>query len=330
VTTAPTQSYSYQSPALADLNGDGHCEIIGATHGDAPNYYVIKDDASFFTGWPIAVPDSSWTYSTPSVVKIDGEWKIFMSRPIGSDADDMLYGRDINGNMLPGFPIIKPGGLEGFISVADINNDGVFELVFGSNLLDSTDRGFIHAYRIDNGTQLAGFPIRPRGWTFMNGINIGDINGDDKMDLVALSYTNSFGATTDSVYINVYETNSSYAPEKVLWGTYKGNNSRTGYVGDNNSGVQHFASENNMLNIFPNPSNKSITLEWNNPEKGKISIKIFDLTGRYLINKEIGEALSGKCSFDINIDKLVNGYYIIKVFSEDKIYKVSEFIKMKD
>ena len=328
VTTAPAQSYSYQSPAIADLNADDHCEIIGATHGDSPQFYVMEDDGGDFTGWPKSVPDSSWTYSTPSVVKINGEWNIFLSRPIGADADDMLYGRDINGNMLPGFPIVKPGGLEGFISVADINDDNIFELVFGSNLLDSTDCGFIHAYRTDNGQPIAGFPIRPRGWTFMNGINIGDINGDDKMDLVALSYTNSFGANTDSVYINVYETNSAYSAEKVLWGTYKGNNMRTGFVGDNNTSIQQIDIERVNAIAYPNPATESVTIEWQNPESSDIIINISDITGRQLIENQIGEKPAGKCTYKANLGSLETGFYIISIITPNKTIGRAEIIKI--
>ena len=103
-----------------------------------------------------------------------------------------------------------------------------FELVFGSNTIDAEGTGFIHAYEMDGQTEVANFPIRPKGWTFMNGANFGDVNGDGKMDLIALTYTQTFGAGVDSVFLNVYDLNVPIAAEDVLWGTYKGSNTRDG------------------------------------------------------------------------------------------------------
>lgn len=317
ITTDPLQNYSYQSPVIADLDNNGHCEIIGSTHGDAPLFYVMNSDGSSFPGWPHSVPDSSWTYSAPSVVKINGAWNIFMSRPIGSDADDMLYGWDAAGNMLPGFPIVKAGGLEGFISVADIDNDNDFELVFGSNLLDSTGNGFIHAYETDGSGELSGFPIRPLGWTFMNGINIGDINGDNLMDLVALSYTNSFGATTDSVYINVYELNVPYAPEKVLWGTYKGRNERTGFVGEMISNIQMVDAAQGKISVYPNPVTDKLKLTWNNFSKGKSLVKITDITGRIIQKFECPDFPIGEATLELDISALQAGCYFAMLETTD-------------
>lgn len=307
--TEPLQKYSYQSPVIVDLDNNGHCEIVGATHGDSPLYYVMNSDGSSYNGWPHNVPDSSWTYSAPTVVKINGNWKIFMSRPIGSDADDMLYGWDAAGNMLPGFPIVKAGGLEGFISVADINNDNEFELVFGSNLLDSTGHGFIHAYKTDGSGELPGFLIRPRGWTFMNGVNIGDVNGDNMMDLVALSYTNSFGATSDSVYINVYELNVPYTMEKVLWGTYKGSNERTGFVGEMISNIQTVDAAQGKISVYPNPVMDKLKLTWNNFSKGKSLVKITDITGRIIQKFECPDFPIGEATLELDISALQAGCY---------------------
>jgi len=316
--TTPLQNYSYQSPAIADLDNNGQCEIIGATHGDAPRFYVMNNDGSSFPGWPHNVPDSSWTYSAPTVVKINGAWNIFMSRPIGSDPDDMLYGWDAGGNLLPGFPIVKPGGLEGFISVADINNDNEFELVFGSNLLDSTGRGFIHAYKTDGSGELPGFPLRPLGWTFMNGINIGDVNGDSMMDLVALSYTNSFGATTDSVYINVYELNVPYAPEKVLWGTYKGSNERTGFVGEMISNIQQVDAVQQQISAYPNPVIDKLKLTWNNFSEGSSIVKITDITGRIIQKYECPYFPAGEASIEIDFSTMKAGCYFVSLQKENE------------
>ena len=316
LTTEPNQKYSYQSPIIADFNEDNQYEITGSTHGDLPEFYVMANNGLPYNGWPESVPGNSWTYSPPTVVKINGEWKIFMSRPIGSTAEDMLYGWDANGNMLSGFPIVKEGGLEGYISVADINDNGSFELIFGANMLDTNGCGFIYAYNSDDGSPVAGFPIQPRGWTFMNGVCIGDINGDAQMDLVALSYTNSFGANTDTVYINVYEMNSAYNNENVLWETYKGSNDRSGYISMNSTYVNSSCS--NDIIVSPNPCNDRIKVYIPSElSHNSYQIEIFDIVGNKLYTDKTCEQTAS-----INLSHLSPGLYTLKITSSNsKIVK---------
>ncbi|HMM11783.1 MAG TPA: FG-GAP-like repeat-containing protein, partial [Bacteroidales bacterium] len=240
-------SLSYQSPMLVDLDGNGTLSIVGSTHGNAPHYYVRNHDGSYRAGWPVPVDENSWTYSPPTVVDLTGnnDFKIFASRPIGEEPKPMLYGFNPNGTMMPNFPIVKSGGLESFISVADINGDGSHDLIFGSNMMVQ-GQGFIHAYNINNGQQIDGFPLRPTGFTFMNGASLGDVNGDGLLDLVALSYEQTFSAS-DSAYINVYELNIPVAQAHVLFGTYKGSNDRTGFIA------------RSVQSSFPPPQNLTAT-----------------------------------------------------------------------
>lgn len=320
LTTAPNQSYSYQSPVLADFNNDNKLEIVGATHGDAPQFYVMNYDNSDYQQWPVNVPDSSWTYSPPTVVKINGDWRIFMSRPIGSDTLDMLYGWDHNGNMLPDFPIVKSGGLEGYTAIADIDNDNEFEIVFGSNLKDNNGEGFIHAYNMDGSGELAGFPLKPTGFTFMNGVCIGDVNGDAQTDLVALSYSLNFGSEPDSVYINVYETQAPYDKSKVLWGTYKGSNTRTGLWSDTFLNINSPGNTTADYVLYPNPVEDILHIS---NTRGMTKITVYDILGREVLQHSLNA--NRNAGADIKLGHLEKGLYLIVFSDRDKI-SGSDFI----
>jgi len=252
-------SFSYQSPLLVDLDGNGQLSIVGAAHGDAPEYFVRNSDGTYRTGWPVAIPDASWTYAPPTVVDLSGnnEFSIFTSSPIGEEVAPMLYGFNPDATAIDNFPIVKSGGLESTICVADITGDGLHDLIFGSNLMVET-LGFIHAYKTDGTGEIEGFPLRPIGFTFMNGPTLGDVNGDGMLDLVSFSYEMTF-TPADSAYVNVYELQVPVDQADVLFGTYKGSNDRTGFI----PRTAAFPAPRNLTYAIDIPN---VVLDWQAPD----------------------------------------------------------------
>ena len=327
--TDPFQKYSFQSPILVNLDQDPELEIVGAAHGNAPQFYVLEHDGTFAPNWPVNVPEQSWTFSTPTVVSLNGAPAIFMSRPIFEGSKSVVFSWTPDAVNREGFPIVKMGGLEGLISIADVDDDDEFELVFGSQMVDENGLGFIHAYEMDGTTQVPGFPLQTRGWTFMNGVNIGDINNNGLMDLVALSNTvEAISGLPDSAYVNVFELPVRYSPSKVLWSTYKGSNSRDGLLeGDFVSSVSKDApTEELAIEIFPNPTNGAFVIRLRNP-----SPKLRGM--RFRLNNTMGQTIrewvpEGVYT-QLETAGIPEGVYWLTVSVEAQILQTKKLIKIR-
>lgn len=322
IVTHPRLRYSYQSPILVDLDEDGDLEVVGVTHSDpnydTPEFYVMEHTGDDYPGWPKPIPQPQvqqlFSYNTPTVIYHDGAYKIFASRPIGSETDEMLYGWDKDGNALPGFPIVKSGGLEGIISVADVDGDGQPELVFGSNLIDPEGYSRIHAYELDGIGEVSGFPLRLYGWNYMNGAALGDVDGNDTLDLVALSYTQTFGQGTDSAFVNVFNLGVPYDPATVLWGTYKGSNSRQGLVsGPMVSGADVLDVEALGAKLYPNPAGRQSRLQLDLPQAAALQLDLLDANGRKIRTVYSGERAAGEWQIDVAVVDLAPGSYFLHI-----------------
>ena len=328
----PNTWFSFQSPILVDVDNDGTLEIIGASHGDAPEYYVINHDGTYRNGWPKAVPQNEWTFSTPSVISNNEDYQILMSRRTLAGSGDMLYNWNKDGEMQSGFPIVKEGGVEGVISVADVDGDGEQEVVFGSNMLDAQGYGFVHAYEMDGSGEVDGFPVRPRGWTLMNGATIGDVDGDNIMDMVVLTYTQNFGQATDSIYLNAYDLGVAYDESTVAWTGYKGSNSREGLFPPSFPvNVENPVSNVNKpkLNIAPNPVIRDLVLEIEIVENSTINLQISSILGKNVIEKQKIQLSTGKNSLSLPTQNLESGVYLLTIRNENNlVLQTKKFIKI--
>lgn len=309
--------FSYQSPILVDLDGDGKLEIVGSNHGDKPQFYVMKYDGSYMNGWPIAL--DGWTYSPASVADVDddGDYEIFMGMPHVSFDESpvpVLYGMNADGTEMNGFPIEKnDGGNEGVITIADINNDDIPDIIFGNNSTTEAGQGFLHAFSSDGSGQLEGFPIMTKGYTYMNGAVIGDVNNDNLMDLTVLSYTLNFGADVDSTFVSTYNLEVPFDPNKIIRNGYKGNNTRDGLISDD-GGMLIYEVNMNTASFYPNPSAGDLNIQLRK-NVTQFGILIYDMMGRKVfVDNDSEPALSR----NYKLSHLQAGTYLVQLKIDGK------------
>jgi len=112
------------------------------------------------------------------------------------------------------------GGSEGPLTVADIDGDGVNEIFADHNIAEG---GLGYLLGVDaNGQDLPGFPLRPTGFTYMNGATIGDVDGDGDYELGVLSYEDYV------VHVNLYDLPGHYRASSRDWKVYHARNHRGG------------------------------------------------------------------------------------------------------
>lgn len=253
------RSISYQSPILVDIDGDEKLEIVGVSHGNSPGFFILNHQGEMIEGWPFNI--DGWTYTPPTVADVngDGEYEFFFSDRITSSTAGeelpVIYAFEKDGTPIEEMSVSKFGGTEGVMTIADINDDGIMDIIFPS-VRTEDDHGFIHAYSLDGSGELDGFPKRPKGFTFMNGAVVG-ATAENKMMLVANSHTTF--QTPDSTFVNVYELNVPYNSEKILRNGYKGDNTRAGLIKDEDV-VATPNFDRMRIEIFPNPSNGRIVI----------------------------------------------------------------------
>jgi len=240
--------------ALADMDGNGIDDIIFGT--DSDNLYVLLDNLTIAPGFPVDLGHN--IRSEPAILDIVSE-KIILSGcednslyainysdasirfeiPTGDDVytsssflegsdgveiyfgsdDGSIYGLDINGNSLAGFPKnISSGALVGSVVFSDLDDDGDADMIVSDNM------GNIYAEDLD-GEILQGFPINYQ-YPFSSSSEIIDYDLDGDLEIVS-------GSSGDLVIIDVKYTNGNSTD---YWSKYKGNYKRSGYSLEGSNG----------------------------------------------------------------------------------------------
>jgi hypothetical protein len=183
--------YIPSSPAAADLDFDGTPEIIAASWNDS-TVAVFKSNGSMMPGWPRKGAAPFW--SVPTVGEIDGDGGFEIC--VGSNSSRLYaWNSDgsevLDGDLDPttqGVYYVPIGTVISSPAIADIDKDGVREVVFG------TSAGRVYALR--SGVPLSGSP----GWPFLaSGLlssspAIGDIIPGGGLEIAIAS-------SNDSVYV---------------------------------------------------------------------------------------------------------------------------------
>jgi len=79
------------------------------------------------------------------------------------------------------------------------------------------------------------------------------------------------------------------------------------------------------MNVFPNPANEYINVEYTNIESTEVQLSIMDMTGRVIQSQNLNEAI-GQQRTQLDINALTSGFYFIQLVAGDTVQSM-KFVK---
>lgn len=329
-TPAGDRCFSYSSPVLADMDGDGNREIVCGDHSTTAGngkVHVIHNDGTSMTGWPQTT--SHWIYAPPAVGDIDGDGQpdiVIGDKFLSSNPGDYLYGWNSDGTDLSGFPIGPIWAVNTQVIIVDMDGDGQVELLFDDNSA-SAGIGYYHGYNHD-GTVMAGWPLETTGTTFFKNLFAADLNLDGNIDLVGAGEDQD-----DNLFVHAWHTDVSVDPDLSFLTVLQYNTQHDGvYIPPNsssieneNSGVSHSVA----LQCTPNPCSVMSSIFVSGALPGQlITITVWDLAGRLMqvvttaTCDSRGTASTGWNGRNISGEPVPSGIYCVTASSGESITAV--------
>jgi hypothetical protein len=71
--------------------------------------------------------------------------------------------------------------------------------------------------------------------------------------------------------------------------------------------------------VYPNPANTTITIDFNSSKENNIGYKIYDITGKVLMDKE-PVVISGRYIEHVNLSSLPSGLYFVELLQNGKTF----------
>jgi uncharacterized repeat protein (TIGR01451 family) len=303
-------NFAHGPAAIADMDGEGTIEVVATGNvyqcpggsGEYTGVYIFNADRSRFnsvkydwnyppieTGEPLSEDWNEIESAQPNPVlaDLDGDGELEI---LYASYDGRVHAFWLDKNEHYNWPFsVYDGGLLRFASepvVADLNNDGLAEVIFASWVEKGSDQtGYLHI--VDYQGNLIHEVSLPTafGSPNWNGAlaapTLANIDGDQDLEVVLNTAHSGF------VAFDLPGTEDA----RILWGTGRGNYQRTGSL------EQGFLTNSTikLQPILPDPGDSiTYTIQLNNPGRSLLSVQIISTLPKGVTYQGDATATSGE------------------------------------
>lgn len=265
--SAPVIQFSKKSDSLFTYitNSNKYLVTGNILSSSSTDILTVNNNNEFFINGSrlnLIYPVNS-IYSSPVLADVNSDGK----QEIIFNGDNKIYALNSGGVLIDNFPFGLNSVITSGISVADVNNDNVYDLLF------VTSSGDLYAYGV-NGNVVPGFPV-----------SVGP-NTASTPALANLNDTLGIIVAGGDGYLYAFKTGSVYNPDKVLWKNYL----KDSYLSNNDfsSGNVPVAYSGKLpsdrVYNWPNPvyGNETYIRYYLNGSASSVNVKILDLSGELL------------------------------------------------
>jgi len=184
----PNAGTIFSHPALADLDGDGKCEVI--VGANSYRVYIWTADGRAKQGWPRLLDNRGRAgYADPVLADLNGDGlpEILIATDSGFSGPARIYALDAQGRNVPGWPVNLPERCNAGVAVGDLDHNGKTEVVAATVGED----GYLVAFDSEGRTR-RGFPVTLPQMSVNSSPILADVDGDGRPDIVLASLRTRF------------------------------------------------------------------------------------------------------------------------------------------
>ena len=197
-----------------------------------------------------------------------------------------------------------------FYSNLEVNSAGIPILCFYDKRQDTlnnfnTDYYITYALETEDPDFSTQYPLTSQFSDFSkigaktNGFGIGEYNKTVSTGSFAIPFWSDGRKNTGD--INIYMALIPLDGNEYTVGTYE---------------INLVTDKITISDIYPNPSNGSFSININLKKSSKLSFQLFDLNGKQVYYKKYNNTLKGNQNFNLKINDIISGTYILKISSD--------------